>query len=84
MKITKTVDVPNRKALRHWLKKHSTIEREIWLVYYRKQAGKRRIAYSYAVEEARWFGWIDSVAKAVDAGRFGQKFSHRNPTSGYS
>ena len=84
MKITKTVDVPNRKAWRDWLKKHYKIEKEIWLVYYRKQAGKPRISYNNAVEEALCFGWIDSTVKTLDAERFAQKFSPRKPKSGYS
>src|SRR2546428_3140389 len=84
MKITKTVDVPNRKAWRDWLKKHYKIEKEIWLVYYRKQAGKPRIAYNDAVEEALCFGWIDSTVKRLDAQRFAQRFSPRNPKTPYS
>ncbi len=84
MKITKTLYVPNRKAWRDWLKKHYKTEREIWLVYYRKQAGKPRIPYNDAVEEALCFGWIDSTVKNLDAERFAQKFSPRKPKSGYS
>src|SRR5262245_30708857 len=84
MKITKTLDVPNRKAWREWLKKNYKIEKEIWLVYYRKQAGKPRISYNDAVEEALCFGWIDSTVKKLDAERFVQKFSPRKPKSGYS
>ena len=84
MKITKTLYVPNRKAWRVWLKKHYKIEKEIWLVYYRKQAGKPRIAYNDAVEEALCFGWIDSTVKNLDAERIAQRFSPRKPKSGYS
>src|SRR5215475_1579894 len=84
MKITKTLDVPTRKAWREWLKKNYKIEKEIWLVYYRKQTGKPRISYNDAVEEALCFGWIDSTVKSLDAERFVQKFSPRKPKSGYS
>jgi len=84
MQITKTLDVPHRKAWRDWLKKNYKIEKEIWLVYYRKRAGKPRIAYNDAVEEALCFGWIDSTVKKLDAERFVQKFSLRKPKSGYS
>ena len=65
MKITKTFYAPNRKAWRAWLKKHATTEKEIWLIYYRKASGKARIAYNEAVEEALWFGWIDSAGQDV-------------------
>jgi len=84
MKITKTLYVPNRKAWRDWLKKHYKTEKEIWLVYYRKQSGEPRIAYNDAVEEALCFGWIDSIVKKLDADRFAQRFSPRKPKSGYS
>ncbi len=84
MKITQTLYVSDRKAWRAWLKKHYKTEKEIWLVYYRKQAGKPRIAYNDAVEEALCFGWIDSTVKTLDAERFAQKFSPRKPKSGYS
>ena len=84
MKISKTLDVPNRKAWRAWLKAHYKTEKEIWLVYYRKQSGKPRIAYNDAVEEALCFGWIDSTVKNLDAERFVQKFSPRKPRSAYS
>lgn len=84
MKITKKLFVLNRTAWRDWLKKHYKSEKEIWLVYYRKQAGKPRIGYNDAVEEALCFGWIDSTVKTLDAERFAQKFSPRKPKSAYS
>ena len=84
MKITKTLYAPNRKVWRDWLKKHYKTEKEIWLVYYRKQSGKTRISYNDAVEEALCFGWIDSTVKTFDAERTAQKFSPRKPKSSYS
>ena len=84
MNITKTLYVTNRKAWRAWLKQHYKTEDEIWLVYYRKQAGKPRIPYNDAVEEALCFGWIDSILKALDQERFAQRFSPRAPKSKYS
>jgi uncharacterized protein YdeI (YjbR/CyaY-like superfamily) len=84
MKITQTLYVSNREAWREWLKEHSRTEKEVWLIYYRKQTGLPRIAYNDAVEEALCFGWIDSTVKGLDAERFAQKFSPRKPGSGYS
>jgi uncharacterized protein YdeI (YjbR/CyaY-like superfamily) len=52
MKIGKKLYVTNRKAWRSWLSKHYRSEKEIWLVYYRKDSGKPRIPYDDAVEEA--------------------------------
>lgn len=84
MEITKTLYVSDREAWRNWLKEHYKIEKEIWLVYYRKDARQPRIPYNDAVEEALCFGWIDSTVKPLDAERFAQKFSSRRPSSGYS
>jgi uncharacterized protein YdeI (YjbR/CyaY-like superfamily) len=84
MDITKTLYVSSRVEWRKWLKKNYKIEKEIWLVYYKKTSGKPRIAYNDAVEEALCFGWIDSNVKKIDDKSFAQRFSRRNPKSGYS
>ena len=84
MEITKTLHVTNRKDWRKWLREHYRTEREIWLIYYRKETGKPRIAYNDAVEEALCFGWIDSIVKTFDKERTVQRFSPRKPKSQYS
>ncbi len=84
MNITRTFYTANRKAWREWLKKHYKTAKEIWLIYYRKESGKPRIAYGDAVEEALCFGWIDSTVRKLDEERFAQRFSPRNPRSPYS
>jgi len=84
MEITQTLYVTNPKDWRAWLKKHYKTEKEIWLVYYKKESGKPRIAYNDAVEEALCFGWIDSIVRKIDEESFAQRFSPRKPKSGYS
>jgi uncharacterized protein YdeI (YjbR/CyaY-like superfamily) len=84
MKLGKTLYVSTRAAWRSWLSKHHATDKEIWLVYYRKDTGRPRISYNDAVEEALCFGWIDSTAKTVDARRFAQRFSPRKPRSNLS
>ena len=69
MEITKTLHVTHRKAWRKWLRQHYKTEKEIWLVYYKKETGKPRIAYNDAVEQALCFGWIDSIVKTLDEER---------------
>jgi uncharacterized protein YdeI (YjbR/CyaY-like superfamily) len=81
---TKLLHVTTRKAWRAWLKKHYRSEKEIWLVYYKKHTGQPRLAYNDAVEEALCFGWIDSIIKGLDADRFAQRFSVRQPKRPYS
>ena len=53
-------------------------------MYYKKTSGKPRIEYNDAVEEALCFGWIDSTVRKLDEERFAQRFSRRNPKTGYS
>jgi uncharacterized protein YdeI (YjbR/CyaY-like superfamily) len=84
MKITKTLHVTDPKKWRAWLRKHYRTEKDIWLVYYKKETGKPRIEYNDAVEEALCFGWIDSTVKSLDQERTAQRFSPRKPKSPYS
>jgi uncharacterized protein YdeI (YjbR/CyaY-like superfamily) len=84
MEITQTLFVTERQEWREWLVKHYKTEKDIWLIYYREQAGGQRISYNDAVEEALCFGWIDSTVKNLDDERYAQRFSVRNPKTGYS
>jgi uncharacterized protein YdeI (YjbR/CyaY-like superfamily) len=84
MDIGQTLYVTNRREWRAWLAKNYDKEKEIWLVYYRKETGKPRISYNDAVEEALCYGWIDSTQKKLDAERFAQRFSPRKNGSALS
>ena len=81
MKVGKTLYVSDRKSWRRWLSKHSRTAPEIWLVYYRKDSGKKRIPYNDAVEEALCFGWIDSLTKPKNAESWVQRFTPRRKGS---
>src|SRR3989338_2984937 len=81
MKITKLIYVKNRNGWREWLGKNHDIEKDVWLIYYKKHSGKERIPYNDAVEEALCFGWIDSTVKAIDGEKYAQRFSPRNSKS---
>ena len=83
-KLPQTLYFSTRSEWRKWLKKNYKTETGIWLVYYKKESGKPRIAYNDAVEEALCFGWIDSNIKTLDSERFVQKFSPRKPQTEYS
>lgn len=81
MEVGKTLYVTNRKGWRSWLAKNYNKEKEIWLIYYRKSSGKKRISYNDAVEEALCYGWIDSILKGIDEEKFAQRFSPRRKNS---
>jgi len=80
----KTLYVTDRKEWREWLQKNNDKQKEIWLLYPKKPSGRPRIQYNDAVEEALCFGWIDSTVKTIDEENTAQRFSPRNPKSGYS
>jgi uncharacterized protein YdeI (YjbR/CyaY-like superfamily) len=84
MEIKNTLYVTNRKNWRKWLSKNHNNQKEVWLIYYRKETGKPRISYDDAVLEALCFGWIDSTVKKIDIERFAQRFSPRKPISSLS
>jgi uncharacterized protein YdeI (YjbR/CyaY-like superfamily) len=84
MEITQTIYITKRKDWRAWLKQHYKTEKEIWLVYPKKETGKPRIEYNDAVEEALCFGWIDSIVKKLDEKNSAQRFSPRKPRAKYS
>ncbi len=84
MEITKTLNVTKRDEWRHWLERNHITEPEIWLVYYRHDSGKPRIAYNDAVEEALCFGWIDGIQKKFNDTASAQRFTPRKAKSNWS
>lgn len=84
MDVGETLRVRNREGWRRWLEKHHGDKKEIWVVYYKKTAGKQGIAYDESVEEALAYGWIDGQAKTIDAETWACRFTRRKPTSNWS
>ena len=84
MDITETLYVTTREAWRSWLKANHRSKDEIWLVSYRKDTGRPSLPYNVAVEEALCFNWIDSIRKGIGEGKLAQRFTPRDPSSGYS
>ena len=74
-----TLYFEDRNKWRAWLEANSERAAQVWLVYYKKETGRPRVAYSDAVEEAICFGWIDSKIRKLDEARFAQLFTPRKP-----
>ncbi|MFI5187730.1 MAG: YdeI family protein [Chitinophagales bacterium] len=74
----------DRKAWREWLEKNHVKSPGIWLIYYKKTSGKKRLEYNDAVEEALCFGWIDSTTRPLNEEKYLQRFTPRKPKSGWS
>lgn len=84
MEIRETLYVAKPADFRKWLRTNHAAKTEIWLVQYKKAAGKPSIDYVKAVEEAICFGWIDSFEKGIDAERYATRFTPRRPRSNWT
>jgi uncharacterized protein YdeI (YjbR/CyaY-like superfamily) len=74
----------SREEWRAWLQEHHDKEKSVWLIFYKKEANVSAITWSEAVDEAICFGWIDSIVKPVDEGRYMRFFSLRKAKSVWS
>jgi uncharacterized protein YdeI (YjbR/CyaY-like superfamily) len=69
---------------REWLEQNHIDQDAVWLIHYKKNAGKPSVPWTDAVDEALCFGWIDSKAVSVDEQSYKQYYSKRKPKSTWS
>ncbi len=81
MDIHPTLSAPDRSLWRQWLAEHHATAAAIWLISYKPDREKPSVPYLHAVEEAICFGWIDGIAKRLDAERSAQRFTPRRRRS---
>jgi uncharacterized protein YdeI (YjbR/CyaY-like superfamily) len=55
-----------RADWREWLQQHHDHSSGVWLIYFKKAAGRSSLSYNEIVEEALCFGWIDSLHRKRD------------------
>lgn len=79
-----SIQPADRVEWRAWLELRHTQSEGVWLITNKKAAGKPRLEYEEAVEEALCFGWIDSKANKLDAERSMLWIAPRRPGSGWS
>ena len=84
MEMTKIAYAANRSEWRAWLEQNHATEQEVWLVYYKKGAGKPSATYMESLEEALCFGWIDSIIQKIDEEKYARKFNPRRAGSKWS
>jgi uncharacterized protein YdeI (YjbR/CyaY-like superfamily) len=84
MDITETLRVTHRDEWRAWLAEHHATKREIWLITADRRSDAPTVPYLAAVEEALCFGWIDGIAKKLDADRTVQRYTPRRPKSNWT
>ncbi len=71
-------------AWRGWLAKNHHTSREILLRLFKVHAADRGVTYKQALDEALCYGWIDGVARRLDADSYCQRFTPRRPRSIWS
>jgi len=69
---------------RDWLAEHHATATGIWLVGPRRKPPGTDLTYDNQVREALCWGWIDGQAKTIDETRGMQRWTPRNPRSGWS
>jgi uncharacterized protein YdeI (YjbR/CyaY-like superfamily) len=79
-----SVHPATRDEWRAWLEAHHARGEGVWLVSYKKAAGRPRVEYGEAVEEALCFGWVDSKPGKLDDERSMLWFAPRKSGSGWS
>jgi uncharacterized protein YdeI (YjbR/CyaY-like superfamily) len=80
----KTLSVRTPGQWRKWLAAHHDSESEVWLICHKRDTGVASIDYKDALDEALCFGWIDSLVRRLDEGRFARKFTPRRADSRWS
>jgi uncharacterized protein YdeI (YjbR/CyaY-like superfamily) len=82
--VTEPIYFESPAAFRAWLEEHHETETEVWVGIWKKATGRQGLNWSQAVDEALCFGWIDGIAKRVDAESHMQRFTPRRPSSNWS
>src|SRR5471030_2501937 len=75
---------PGPAHFRRWLQRNHDKRLELWVGYYKKDAGRRSINWPESVDEALCFGWIDGIRKRVDEISYTIRFTPRRNTSVWS
>jgi uncharacterized protein YdeI (YjbR/CyaY-like superfamily) len=84
MDIGNTLKPRSSSEWRRWLARHHADTKDIWVVYYKKAAGKSGISYEDSVVEGLAYGWVDSQAKSIDEATYAVRFTPRKPNSNWS
>jgi uncharacterized protein YdeI (YjbR/CyaY-like superfamily) len=70
--------------LRAWLEENHETAPELWIGCYKKDTGRRSLAWGEIVDEALCFGWIDGKVQRIDEERYRQRLTPRRRNSNWS
>ncbi len=69
---------------RAWLEEHHDSKTEVWVGFHKKHTGRRAMSWKELVDEALCFGWIDGLARGIDADTYQQRVTPRKKLSTWS
>lgn len=78
------LEFTDRNQWRAWLEKYHAVEKEAWLIHYKKGFQESTLLLDEAVEEALCFGWIDGSLRRLDERRYALRYTPRRPNSIWS
>jgi uncharacterized protein YdeI (YjbR/CyaY-like superfamily) len=78
------LEFTDRNQWRAWLEEHHAVEKEAWLVHYKKGFQESTLSLDEAVEEALCFGWIDGLLRRLDERRYSLRYTPRRRNSVWS
>jgi uncharacterized protein YdeI (YjbR/CyaY-like superfamily) len=76
--------VTTAEEWRAWLQANHGVEKEVWLMIYKKHAATPSVTFEEATEEALCFGWIDSIMKRIDDEKYVLRYTPRRTGSNWS
>ena len=82
--IVKKIHAPDRKTWRAWLEKNHDKEKKVGLISHKRHTGKPALTHKESMEEAIFFGWIDTTIKRLDEDRYLRYFCRRSKNSKWS
>lgn len=74
----------SRQQWRDWLAGNHDTAPGVWVITWRKAAGRDSLSYDEIVSEALAYGWVDSLPRSLDEQRTMLYVSPRKPGSGWS
>lgn len=69
---------------RAWLRANHAVEKQVWLLIYKKHTEIPCVSFGEAAEEALCFGWIDSMMKRIDDEKYVLRYTPRRRGSIWS
>ncbi len=73
----KQLEISEGNHLREWLQQNYTQKESIWLVTFKKEVLEKYVSKQEVLDELLCFGWIDGIARKLDATKTMQLISPR-------